>query len=221
MKDRQPKHRQLAKERNKIERKTAIRRETGSALVVCEGKCTEPFYLQGVLQHLRLSSANVEIIRGQSDSNAVAVVERALRRFTQRPCDRVFVVIDAEQKDLAQALALCKTPVQNENEKKGLSGIFIVAIVSTPCFVFWLLIHFRYCARPFSRFSEVLSELKKHLPGYEKIDPHIFVKVDGAVGLQRALQHAERLRTEHAKIGSRNPGTDMDVLIHALMGLKL
>ncbi|MBL0143803.1 MAG: hypothetical protein IPP91_17270 [Betaproteobacteria bacterium] len=50
MKENQPKHRQLAKERSKSERKIALRRENGTALLVCEGKCTEPFYLQGLLQ---------------------------------------------------------------------------------------------------------------------------------------------------------------------------
>ncbi|EQD57642.1 CRISPR-associated protein, Csm2 family, partial [mine drainage metagenome] len=111
MRDNQPRHRQLAKERAKAERKRDSRREKSSALLVCEGKCTEPFYLQGLLQHLGINAASAEIVEGQSKSNALAVVNRARQRFTQVPRDRVFVLIDGEQADMARALKLCLTPV--------------------------------------------------------------------------------------------------------------
>ncbi|HNO32342.1 MAG TPA: hypothetical protein PKI78_11195, partial [Anaerolineales bacterium] len=94
MKDRQPKYRQLARERAKAERKERGRRERGSALVVCEGECTEPYYLRGLLAHLGINDASVEVVAGKTDSNAVAVVHRARERFGQIPRDRVFVLVD-------------------------------------------------------------------------------------------------------------------------------
>jgi hypothetical protein len=134
MRENQAKHRQLAKERVKAGRKKTARRESGSALLVCEGECTEPFYLHGLLRHLGINAASAEIIEGQSESNAVAVVNRARQRFEQNPRDRVFVLIDAEQSDLARALKLCKGPLQRANKKKGLPKICIEPIISTPCF---------------------------------------------------------------------------------------
>jgi hypothetical protein len=62
MSDFQNKNPKLVKARIKAERKKASRRERGTALVVCEGKCTEPFYVQGLLKHLEISVASVEII---------------------------------------------------------------------------------------------------------------------------------------------------------------
>jgi hypothetical protein len=112
------KNQKLVKARHTAERKKAGRRERGSALLVCEGKCTEPFYLQGILEHLDISAASVEIIEGQSNSNAVAVVNRARQRFDQVPRDRVFVLIDSEQADLARALQQCATPLQRESKKR-------------------------------------------------------------------------------------------------------
>lgn len=136
--------RPLARQRSKIQRKPTGRIEKGTALVVCEGKQTEPFYLRGLLHWLSLTEAHVEIIEGTSKSNAVSVVQRAQRRFEQAPRDRVFVLMDAEQDDLPHALKLCKTPLQRESQKKGLARICIEPVVSNPCFEFWLLLHFRY-----------------------------------------------------------------------------
>lgn len=219
MRENQPKHRQLAKERTKAERKKAGRRELGSALLVCEGECTEPFYLKGLREHLGINAASVEIIDGQSKSNAVAVVNRARERFAQMPRDRVFVVIDAEQHDLKQALELCKTPLQRGNKKKGLPKIIIEPIVSTPCFEVWLLLHFRYCDQPFGRFADVLPELQVFLPDYSKTDPNIFAKVGGPEGLQRAMLFAQQLRMALAETGAHSPTTDMDNLIEALRAI--
>lgn len=219
MRENQAKHRRLAKKRAKTERKKAGRRESGSALLVCEGECTEPFYLRGLLAHLGINEASVEIIPGQSKSNAVAVVNRARQRFEQVPRDHVFVLIDAEQADLPQALKACKTPVQRSNKKRDLLEIRIEPIVSTPCFEVWLLLHFRYCDQPFARFSDVLPELQASLPDYRKADPTIFLKTGGGEGLDRALMHAARLRLALAQTGTASPTTDMDKLVEALRAI--
>jgi hypothetical protein len=216
MEQKNAKNRRLALERTKSERKKSGRRETGSALLVCEGECTEPYYLKGLLTHFGINSASVEILPGQSNSNAVAVVNRARERFEQVPRDRVFVLIDAEQADLNQALKICKTPLQRGNLKKGTTEIRIEPIISTPCFEVWLLLHFRYCDQPFRVFNDVLLELRVHLPEYSKVDHDIFSRVGGGQGLQRALLHIPRLRTASDDTGARSPASDMDVLVEAL-----
>ncbi len=221
MRDNQPKHRQLAKERAKAERLKACRTEVVSALLVCEGECTEPFYLSCLLTHLGIGAASVEILPGQSKSNALAVVNRARERFEQNPRDKVFVVIDGEQNDLAQAVSLCKTPLQRANRKKGLPEICIQPIVNKPCFEVWLLLHFRYCDQPFGRFADVLPALQFDLPGYRKADPHIFYKVGRGEGLQRAELHAQRLRQVISATGANSPATDMDKLVDALRSIAL
>ena len=219
MRDKSIKNKQLAKERAITERKQANRRETGSALIVCEGECTEPYYLNGLLHHLGINSASVEIIQGQAKSNAVAVVNRARERFNQAPRDRIFVLIDAEQDDLNKALNLCNTPLQRSNKKKDLSEIRIEPIISTPCFEVWLLLHFRFCDQPFATYDNVLPILQKELSNYTKSDRDIFTKVGGAEGLQRALQNAPRLRDSINQTGATSPSTYMDSLVVALQDI--
>lgn len=216
MREKYVRNSRIAKERAKIERKQARRRENGSALLVCEGECTEPFYLRGVLQHLGINAASIEIVPGRSKSNAVAVVNRARERFEQVPRDRVFALIDAEQADIARALKHCQKPLQNANKKKGIPEIRIEPILSAPCFEVWLLLHFRYCDQPFGRFADVLPVLQASLPDYAKADRRIFEKVGGGEGLGRALLHAPLLRASRAQTGASSPATDMDILIEAL-----
>jgi hypothetical protein len=221
MQENKGKQRQLAKERARAERKKAGRSEKGSALLVCEGKCTEPRYLHGLLRHLDISTANVEIIEGQSRSNAVAVVTRARQRFETAPRYRVFVLIDTEQADLPQALKQCKTPLQRENKKKGHPLIRIEPVLSTPCFEFWLLLHFRYCDQPFTCFADVLPELRASLPDYRKSEPAIFLKTGGGEGLDRALLNTAKLRRFLGQTQSTIPATDMDRLVEALHAIKV
>lgn len=219
MQENSAKQRQLARERAKEERKKSKRTEQGSALLVCEGECTEPYYLNGLRTLLGINPASVEIIPGQTRSNAVAVVKRAQERFEQSPRDRVFVLIDAEQQDLAQALKLCNKPLQRANLKKGLAEIRIEPIVSTPCFEVWLLQHFRYCDKPFANYADVYQQLIEDLPGYTKADRQIFRNTGGTEGLQRALAHTARLRDALAKTGAKTPATDMDKLVLALTAI--
>lgn len=206
----------LAIERVRAERKAYGRHQKASVLIVCEGEFTEPFYLRGLISHLQINSANVEVVAGQTRSNAVAVVKRARDRFAQMPRDRVFVVIDGEQADLSRALHLCKIPVQRASRRLGRSEIKIETIISFPCFEVWLLLHFRYCDQPFLSFADVLPTLRAHLADYAKRDPYIFYKVGAGRGLERAITHAERLRASKQQTGGITPATDMDILVKSL-----
>jgi hypothetical protein len=143
------------------------------------------------------------------------VVERARVQFERTPeYDRIFAVIDAEQKNLADALALCRKPVQRANQKKGLSEIRIEPIVTTPCFEFWLLLHFAYTDQPNLDCAGVVANLIAYLPDYAKADPYIFEKV--APGFDQALLFVPRLKQALAATGALCPDTDMPDLVGAL-----
>lgn len=216
MRENQPKHRQLAKEKRIAERRNKSRQESATAWIVCEGKTTEPFYIESLLAYLRVNTVSVGVVSGRSDSDAVSVVKRARDRFESEPRDRVFAVIDAEQSNLAEAIQYCKEPLQLANERKMLPEIRIEPIVSNPCFEVWLLLHFRYCDQPFRNYADVESELQADIFDYFKADPRIFDKVGGGDGVQRALLHAPRLRDLCAQTGAVSPVTDMDILVKAL-----
>jgi len=90
--------------------------------------------------------------------------------------------------------------------------------VSRPCFEIWLLLHFEYIARPLPSADAVIDLLRRHLTDYSKADRQIFSKV--GVGLDRAIGHALRLKSDLASVGAQSPGSDMPALIEALDALR-
>lgn len=221
MREDHPHQRRLAKNRHKHERRKARRTEGATALIVCEGKCTEPYYLRALLALLGISTASAVIVPGQTNADSVAVVTRAKTRFAQTPeFDKVFVVIDGDQANLDSALALCATPVQRENQREGRPEICIQPIISTPCIEFWLLLHFAYTDQPFSNCEDVKQALQVHLPNYRKADPKIFQNVGGETGLGLAMEHVERLITAHTVGGKARPSTNLPILVEALRAMR-
>jgi hypothetical protein len=205
MQENKDKNRHLAKERTRAERKKAGRREKGSALLVCEGKCTEPFYLQGLLQYLDVSTANVEIIEGQSRSNAVAVINRARQRFDTAPRESGVRADRHRASRPDSSLEAMQEAAATREQEKGLPLIHIEPILSTPCFEVWLLLHFRLLATNLSHaLLMCCPSCKPAFPDYQKSDPAIFLKVGGGEGLGRALMNTTQLRSALAQTNSRS-----------------
>ncbi len=221
MREDHPHQRRLAKNRHKHERRSARRTERVTALIVCEGKCTEPYYLGALLALLGISTASAVIVPGQTDADPVAVVNRAKERFAKAPeFDKVFVVIDGDQANLDSALHLCNTPVQRANQREGRPEIRIQPIISSPCIEFWLLLHFAYTDQPFGNCMEVMRALREHLSDYRKSDPEIFQKVGGEAGLGRAMAHVERLISVRTGGEAAWPSTSLPILIEALRAMR-
>ena len=221
MREDHPHQRMLAKNRYKHERRSARRTERATVLIVCEGECTEPYYLRALLALLGISTASAVIVPGQTEADPVAVVNRAKVRFTQAPeFDKVFVVIDGDQANLDSALHLCNTPIQRANHREGRPEIRIQPIISSPCIEFWLLLHFAYTDQPFGNCADVIRALQVHLPDYRKADPKIFQKVGGEAGLGRAMEHVEQL-TSGRTVGNADwPSTSLPILVEALRAMR-
>ena len=214
MKDRQPKHRQAARERAKLDRRTASLAGLPTALIVCEGRCTEPFYLRGLIEHLGVNAANAHIQTGSYKTDARSLVRDAQARFRKNPeYDRVFVVLDGDQAHLAQAGSEAATGLL----KAGGGRVTVQLIVTNPCFEYWLLLHFEYTTRGL-RSAEAVRALEGHLTDYEKGDPDIFAKVQGRLAVAEA--NAARGLREIAAAGATSPRTDMPVLVAALRGMS-
>lgn len=215
MQDNQPKHRQRTREARKLERKQGSRAGYLTALIVCEGEKTEPNYLRGLLQHLRVNPANARVVSGGEETAPELVVRRAQKLFELDPdFDRVFAVVDADQ-PMAQAIALANKQLKRRDGKR----ITVEIIASAPCFEFWLLLHFEYTARAFSSCSEVTGELRTHLTNYNKADPKLFAQAAGSDRLARAEDNAARLKVDLQQQGITIPSTDMASLISVLRGL--
>jgi hypothetical protein len=123
MKDRQPKHRQAARERARLDRWAASRAGLPTALIVCEGRCTETHYLRGLIEHLGVNAANAHIQPGSYETDARSLVQDAQARFRKNPeYDRVFVVLDGDQAHLAEARRDGATAMANAGGGRSQSG---------------------------------------------------------------------------------------------------
>ena len=215
MRDNQPKHRQSLRQGQRLARKKATRAGLPAILIVCEGKQTEPNYIHGFCEMHGINRANVVLISGDGETSARQLVRKARQRFqTDRDFDAVFVVCDCDGDDLIEARRQAAKPIKNVSGQT----LTIQLIASSPCFEFWLLLHFEYLARPFPTAGSVIDILERHLTDYDKADRQIFLKV--RAGLERALGNARRLKTELAEIGAQTPDTDMADLIETLMTLR-
>lgn len=208
MRDNQPKHRQMRKEQRRLARQKASRGGLPTILVVCEGRETEPNYIDGLRTHLRINVAAVHIEAGDSVTDPVGLVRKAQRLFKgDRDYDLVYVVCDGNPGHLAAARALAARPLRNA--AGATTRVQIIA--SCPSIEFWLLLHFEYSARPYRDAVEVQQALRAHLPDYRKNDRDIFRK--SAAGLDRACQRVQQLKAELRTTGGTDPDTDMPLLV--------
>jgi hypothetical protein len=109
------------------------------------------------------------------------------------------------------------------NSELGKAGK-MQAIISVPCFEVWVLLHFQYSTAPFAKAGansscdQVLRELKKHFADYQKGHVNVYDKLASRLG--DAMKHAARLAKHNDGTGSKNPATQMHVLVEYLRTLK-
>jgi len=215
VRDTHPKHRQQRRTSRGLERKKSSRAGLPAILVVCEGRETEPNYFRGLCYEHGINLANVTLVIGDEETNALGLVRKARRRFElDRDFDAVFVVCDCAGEDLNEAQKLAAAALRTSSGEL----ITVSLIVSRPSFEFWLLLHFEYASRPFPTSDAVIDLLRRHVTDYQKADRQIFGKV--RVGLDRAITHVIRLKKELVAIGAQSPDTDMPTLIRKLMSLR-
>jgi len=179
MRDNQPKHRQMRKEQRRLAREKASRAGLPSVLIVCEGRETEPHYIDGLRDHLRVNAAAVRIETGESVTDPVGLVRKAQLRYeSDRDYDLVYVVCDGDSNRLVAARALTARPLRNAAGHTT----HVQIIASCPCIEFWLLLHFEYSARLFQNAAEAQQALRAYLPDYRK-NPSL---VDQLRRMQRA-----------------------------------
>ncbi|MCY3727758.1 MAG: RloB family protein [Nitrospira sp.] len=195
---------------NSLTRRQYVREPYDKVLIVCEGEKTEPNYFKGLKNHLRLKTANVAIV-GEGATPA-KIVERAKELEKQEkergdPFDTIFCVFDKDRHtDYEKALGQLKARKNYE------------AIPSVPAFEYWLLLHFRYTTSPYQDASELVRDLKKHLPDYEKNDATIFGKLQDK--LETAKENAARSLEDRSQAKTDNPSTKVHILVEALQGIK-
>ena len=179
-------------------------------LVLCEGQKTEHVYFSALRVEMRLPSVRVwrpSKVRGLRGLTKAA--DEA--RLSDPGLDEIWCVLDHDgrEEEVRKFLGWY------ERACKRRGGPKIEAVISDPCFEYWLLLHFEYTTRPFHKVGgcEMATRmLRRHVDDYRKGDRRFF---DSLSDLRdTAIQNAERA----ARAGA-SPGTDIGRLIRRLQDL--
>lgn len=186
-------------------------------LIVCEGSKTEPDYFKALKNKLRLSSANIIICGKECGTAPISIVDFALQKQKEwYAYDRIFCVFDKDQHKTYKA-ALDKIRSQPKRFK-------VEAITSVPCFELWILLHFTSTARPYqatgnrSICEQVICDLRKHIPGYEKGMNNVFELTYPSV--DKAITRTELRERQCNEDGTDNPSTKVHNLVKYLQNIK-
>lgn len=207
--------------RQSLRRRSPQREPYDRVLIVCEGEKTEPNYLQELIAHYQLSSANVAI-KGDGGSAPNSVVEYAIELFGKSPdYDRVYCVFDRDGHATFDAAVqrVRDITLTHKQGRSSLGQAHFEAITSTPCFEFWVLLHFEYTTSPMARFANVRPRLRQcdGLADYEKSRKGLFALTHPR--LETALANADRANHAAEAAGTDNPTTRMPSLIRYLRDL--
>jgi hypothetical protein len=171
-------------------------------LVVCEGKVTEPSYIEGFERMARNATVAVKIHGEHGDPRKLVEIAKRERDSAKARAekeedenlayDEVWCAFDRDQHERFEDA--CQMARDNQLE----------LAVSNPCVELWLLLHFRENPGAQHR-DHVRKMLKKFLPDYDK---HFdFARAAGRV--VEAATRARRLDLEAERLGEpfRNPTT--------------
>lgn len=213
-------HKKKAKTTKDLERKKSARSLYERVLIVCEGSKTEVHYFRALVDHFKLNSANVEV-DGNSGSSPISVVNYALKRYREEKrtgdgFDKVFCVFDRDTHTTYSEALIKLASFKPKNTFK--------AIISVPCFEYWLLLHFEYTTKPYNSNDSksiceyLIDDLENHLPDYSKGDQYIVTELilrtnDAITRSERSLQHGLDNNTD-------KPTTNMHQLVEYLQNLK-
>lgn len=196
--------------RDEFRRRPGQRAPRSITLIVCEGE-TEQAYFDSVRMHFDLTTAEVVVAENTKGPAPISVVECAEKRAgEQGGYDTIFCVFD---RDDHESFNRAREKIRGLATRKR-AALDIRAIVSVPCFEFWVLLHFERTDWPAPACDDVVGRIRKnHLAGYKKADgvvtKTLFARLD------TALAHAKWLASRPG-IADENPSTTVHTLIDHL-----
>ena len=190
--------------RKSFQRRQGKRLPRAVTLIVCEGQ-TERAYFDALRQRLRLTNAEV-LFPVPAGSAPINVVDHAIEKAKESGgYDFIYCVFDRDHHESFHR-ALNKL---RDNAKRHR----LHAIVSIPCFEYWILLHFENTDAPFEICSNVIDRLEKHLPSYTKTDGRQIENILNRI--EDALKRAqERFSDPTAPLG--DPHTAAHYLVQHL-----
>lgn len=139
--------------------------------------------------------------------------EYEMRELSEKDGDVALCLIDADFAEEKNAQIAEADRIAEKNH--------IRVLVSAPCFEIWFLCHYECSSRQYRNAKNILAELRKYIPNYEKSSSGIFAVTKDK--LPEAIRNAETLRkiceekglTPHTVAFA--PSTEADVFAKHLM----
>jgi RloB-like protein len=214
----------------KLERKANIRFTSKRILVVCEDTKSALYYLQAYWKNLHKNEnkalAQSVIMKAGDGSSPDKVLQTAEDLASKAanegdPYDVIYCVMDVDAHETLKA-TLHKIRA-NDYVQRGYK-----AIVSNPCFEYWVYLHVKESDAPFSakRMGKsscdcVIDAIKKipALKNYQKASDHLFESLNGIKdGQGKASTSAKRFLGVNNPEDT-NPSTNFYELLNELEGL--
>lgn len=208
-----------AREQNSraLKRKKASKKPSTKILIVCEDSKSSAYYLQELVRDIGLSSV---VIEGKRCGSApISVLEFAKKEYKNSqlekdPYDKVYCVFDRDKHD---SYDITINNIRTIKPKNVFS-----AITTTPCFEFWLLLHYCYTSASFPSqrnkspcdCANAALTTKERFPDYGKNLNQIYNRTKNL--LPTAIANAEQLARENLTTESTDPQTNMHELIKHL-----
>lgn len=182
-------------------------------LVVCDGKVTEPQYLEGFKRWVR--NPLVEVKTEPHRGGPRRVMEQAIKlRAAAEKLARAEADDNARYDEVWCACDVDDFPdVEQARQRAQAEGIGFA--LSNPCVELWLLLHFRESPGPQAS-KDLARMMGGHIPGYSKqVD---FTHYQG--GYADAVRRAQRLARAADEVGegAPNPSTGFFALTEAIRG---
>jgi RloB-like protein len=208
----------LNRRRGRLVRTLGSRPAYDRVLIACEGKKTEPLYLDDIRKKFRIPSAHLRVLHSEFGTQPRQVVDFAESKFLEtREFDWVYAVFDRDihttyHDALARAAALDN---KLKNTEKKL--VRFIAVPSVPCFELWILLHYvnhqAFCDR-----HEMFQRVRQQIPTYDKGLQGIFSLTEANVAT--ATARAEWLREQYGPHSGVDPYTGIDLLVAKLLSVR-
>jgi hypothetical protein len=181
-------------------------------LIISEGKKTEPNYFNAVKAKFRLSSVEVPDTKKNTGKELlqIAIDYQKKAKKDRNPYDEIWIILDRD--------GYTKHPLVFDRAKNYPE---LKIGFSSPCFEYWLLLHFEYTSAPFNDCDNTIKKLKNHLPDYDKGEDYsrlLLGKIEMAITNSKQIKK-HQVNTSNQKIYEYNPYTDLYELMEMLINM--
>ena len=168
------------------QRNTRKRRMKKILLVSVEGNRnnkTENLYLE----HFKGESLEIRFVPG-NETDPKSLMQRLLETVGEKELDKGDMAVCLVDSDFDSARNSAIRAAEEMIPRKD--GVLVYLIVSAPSFEMWYLCHFAYSTRQYQNSGELMRELSRYIPEYEKSED-VYRNLNGKEEI--AIQNARKL----------------------------